>query len=158
MSIFLSLKHNQTILLFLTPKNFHVLSKIAYVIMCMYLHLSSAKHYFGNRFFYSKSSSKSPLSLSRVTDLQSVCLHVWLKVFTSCLCCWSWAAKRSGTDTVQKQDATAFYLLCCRWIYLPEHRGRGFCFLNNKNTKHSLLCSGESQSFKRAVAITLWLH
>lgn len=37
MSIFLSLKHNQTILLFTTPKKFHVLSKIAYVIMCIYI-------------------------------------------------------------------------------------------------------------------------
>lgn len=40
----------------------------------VYIHLSSAKHYFGNRifFFYSKSSSKSPLSLSHVIDLQLV--------------------------------------------------------------------------------------
>lgn len=37
MSIFLSLKRNQTILLFTTPKKFHVLSKIAYVIMCIYI-------------------------------------------------------------------------------------------------------------------------
>ena len=123
MSIFLSLKHNQTILLFLTPKNFHVLSKIAYVIMCMYIHLSSAKHYFGNRFFYSKSSSKSPLSLSHVIDLQLVFLHVWFKML-SC--------KEFRDQRCSKQDATTFYLLCCRWIYLPEHRGWGFCFSTTK--------------------------
>lgn len=38
----------------------------------VYIHFSSAKHYFGNRLFVfnSKSSSKSPLSLFYVIDLQ----------------------------------------------------------------------------------------
>lgn len=47
--------------------------------------------------------------------------------------------QRVQAQHCSKQDATAFYLLCCRWIYLPEHRGWGFCFFNNKNTKYSLL-------------------
>lgn len=45
----------------------------------VYIHLSSAKHYFGNTFFFlnSKSSSKSPLSLVHVIDLQLLFLHLF---------------------------------------------------------------------------------
>jgi len=132
MSIFLSLKHNQTILLFLTPKNFHVLSKIAYVIMCMYIHLSSAKHYFGNRFFYSKSSSKSPLSLSHVIDLQLVFLHVWFKVFTSCLCWWCWAAKSSGTNAVQNRMPQHFICSAAGGFTSLNTGDRAFAFQQQK--------------------------
>lgn len=44
----------------------------------VYIHLSSAKHYFGNTFFFNnKSSSKSPLSLLHMIDLQLVFLHLF---------------------------------------------------------------------------------
>lgn len=43
----------------------------------VYIHLSSAKHYFGNIFFNNMSSSKSPLSLLHMIDLQLLLLHLF---------------------------------------------------------------------------------
>lgn len=53
-------------------KKVHVLSKIAYVIMCIYILVQQNTILAIDFFFYSKSSSKSPLSLSHVIDLQLV--------------------------------------------------------------------------------------
>lgn len=75
MSIFLSLKHNQTILLFITPKKFHILSKIAYVITCIYI--LAQQNTILAILFNNMSSSKSPLSLLHMTNLQLLFLHLF---------------------------------------------------------------------------------
>lgn len=43
----------------------------------VYIHLSSAKHYFGNFFFNNMNSSKSPLSLLHMINLQLLLLHLF---------------------------------------------------------------------------------
>lgn len=118
----------------------------------MYIHLSSAKHYFGNRFFfyfffYSKSSSKSPLSLFHVIGLQLEFLHLFsLRCSQAGSLLLKLSCKNFRGQCCSKQDGTALHQLCCRWIYLPEHRGWGLCFLNNnKNTKYSLLFWGKPE-------------
>lgn len=158
MSIFLSLKHNQTILLFITPKKFHVLSKIAYVIMCIYILVQRntilAIHFFS---FYNKCSSKSPLSLLHVIYLQLLFSHLFgSRCSQAGFAVEAKLQKFQGPMLLKTGQQNPSYALL--WLhYLPENRGWGFCFWNNnnKNTKYSLFCSGESQNFKCAVAFTL---
>lgn len=159
MSIFLSLKHNQTILLFTTPKKFHVLSKIAYVIMCIYILVQQNTILAIDFSLIVRTLASLPFPSS------TWLIYSW----HFCICLVEGVSQAGFAVDAKLQKFQGPTLLktgwhsasstLCRRIYLPEYRGWGFCFLNNnKNTKYSFFCSGESQNFKCAVAFTLWLN
>jgi len=156
MSIFLSLKHNQTILLFLTPKNFHVLSKIAYVIMCIYI-LVQQNTILAIDFFIVRALASLPFPSPMWL------IYSWYFCMFGLRCLQAVCADDAELQRVQ--GPTLFKTGCHNILSAllqvdlpPWTQGMGLLLFNNKNTKYSLLCSGESQNFKCAVAFTLWLH
>lgn len=76
-----------------------------------YIHLSSAKHYFGNTFFffYNKCSSKSPLSLLHMIDLQLLFLHLFgLRCSQAGFAVKAKLQKISGANAAQNRMAQPF--------------------------------------------------
>lgn len=155
MSIFLSSKHKQTILLFIIPKKLHILSKIAYVIMCIYILVQQNTILAIGFFFYSKSFNKSPLSLFHVINLQLAVLHLLFGL----RCSQAGFAVEAKLQNFRgqcclKQDGTALHLLCCRWFTSLNIGDGAFVFktttkiqntpsfvLGKARTSNVLLCS-----------------